>query len=574
MMIYPHSITANAPWSSSKFEEPFNDDRRTGKPRTQYVRRVIVTGRRAERLMYRQKPEDVIRAARPFTGAQYLESLRDGREVYVYGERVKDVTTHPAFRNTARSIARLYDALHDPKTREILVSPTDTGSGGFTHKFFRVAHSREDVVGQRDAIAAWARMTYGWMGRSPDYKAALMNTLGANHSFYGKFSDNAKAWYRRAQDHVLFMNHAIVNPPVDRARPADQVKDVFITIQKETDAGVYVSGAKVVATNSALTHYNFLGQGAGAVPTHDTDLAIMFIAPMNAPGVKLLCRASYEMMASVTGTPFDYPLSSRFDENDAIFVFDNVLIPWEDVLLHRDVEKLRTFFPQSGFLQGYQLQGCTRLAVKLDFLVGIIAKALRAAGSDEFRGNQALLGEIIAWRNLFWGLTDAMAHNPTPWVNDAVLPNAQSGASYRVLAGDAYRRVREIVEKIVASSLIYLPSSTKDFLNPAIDQYLARYVRGSYGIGYKERIKVMKLLWDAIGTEFGGRHGLYETNYAGNHEDIRIQALWHARGSGTLDSMIALADRCLADYDENGWRDPAWLDSADVARGVTGTAAE
>ena len=100
--------------------------------------------------------------------------------------------------------------------------------------------------------------------------------------------------------------------------------------------------------------------------------------------------------------------------------------------------------------------------------------------------------------------------------------------------------------------------------------YLARY-----GIGYKERIKVMKLLWDAIGSEFGGRHGLYETNYAGNHEDIRIQALWHARGSGTLDSMIALADRCLADYDENGWRDPAWLNSDDVAQAMSdGRAAE
>jgi 4-hydroxyphenylacetate 3-monooxygenase len=520
-----------------------------------------------ETLMQRPKCEDAIAAkGRPFTGAEYLESLRDGREVYVYGERVKDVTTHPAFRNTARSIARLYDALHDAQTRDVLISPTDTGSGGFTHKFFRVARSREDVVAQRDAIAAWARMSYGWMGRSPDYKAALMNTLGANHAFYGKFSDNAKRWYARAQEHVLYMNHAIVNPPVDRARPADEVKDVFITIQKETDAGIYVSGAKVVATNSALTHYNFLGQGSSAaIPMHDTDLAVMFIAPMNAPGVKLICRASYEMMANVMGTPFDYPLSSRFDENDAIFVFDNVLIPWEDVLLHRDMEKLRTFFPRSGFLQGYQLQGCTRLAVKLDFLVGIIAKALQAAGSDEFRGNQALLGEIIAWRNLFWGLTDAMAHNPTPWIDGAVLPNAQSGASYRVLAGDAYRRVREIVEKIVASSLIYLPSSARDFRNPAIDPYLAKYVRGSHGIGYKERIKVMKLLWDAIGTEFGGRHGLYETNYAGNHEDIRIQALWHARGSGALDGMIALADRCLADYDENGWTDAAWLNPDDVA---------
>src|ERR1700751_1097564 len=379
--------------------------------------------------MDRIKSEDFIAGKnRPFTGAEYLESLRDGREIYIYGERVDNVTTHPAFRNTARSIARLYDALHDPKTRGVLVAPTDTGSGGFTHKFFKAARSREDVVAQRDAIAAWARMSYGWMGRTPDYKAALMNALGANDQFYGKFAANAKAWYRRAQEHVLFMNHAIVNPPVDRARAADQVKDVFITIQKETDAGIYVSGAKVVATSSALTHYNFLGQNA-AMPINDSDLAVMLIAPMNAPGVKLFCRTSYEMMANTMGSPYDYPLSSRFDENDAIFVFDNVFIPWEDVLLHRDIEKIKVFYPRSGFLNGYQFQGCTRLAVKLDFMVGIIAKALRAAGTDEFRGNQAMLGEIIGWRNLFWAISDAMAHNPQPWVGDTVLPNAQSGSS-------------------------------------------------------------------------------------------------------------------------------------------------
>jgi 4-hydroxyphenylacetate 3-monooxygenase len=515
--------------------------------------------------MSRMKAEDAIAApGRPFTGAEYLASLRDGREVYIYGERVDDVTTHPAFRNAARSVARLYDALHDPKTKDVLTCPTDTGSGGYTQKFFRVARSREEVIGQRDAIAAWARMNYGWMGRSPDYKASLMNALGANHQFYGKFAENAQRWYRLAQDNVLFMNHAIVNPPVDRARAADQVKDVFITIQKEDDAGIYVSGAKVVATSSALTHYNFLGQNA-AMPINDSDMAVMFIAPMNTPGVKLFCRASYEMMASVMGTPFDYPLSSRFDENDAIFVFDNAFIPWENVLLHRDLEKLKVFYPQSGFVAGYQFQGCTRFAVKLDFLVGVIAKALRTTGADEFRGNQAMLGEIIAWRNLFWALTDAMAMNPTPWVDGTVLPNAQSGASYRVFAGDAYGRVKEIVEKIVASALIYLPSSAKDFANPEIDKYLARYVRGSYGIGYKERIKVLKLLWDAIGTEFGGRHELYEMNYAGNHEDIRIQAMWNARTSGTMDQMMALADQCLSEYDEHGWTGDTWLDPDDVA---------
>ena len=257
-------------------------------------------------------------------------------------------------------------------------------------------------------------------------------------AFYEKFADNATNWYARSQNHVLFMNHAIVNPPVDRMKPPDQIKDVFITIQKETDAGIVVSGAKVVATSAAITHYNFMGQNA-AIPINDTDLAVMFITPLNAPGVKIICRTSYEMTAREMGTPFDYPLSSRFDENDAIFVFDNVLIPWENVLLHRDIEKIKVFYPRSGFLAGYQFQGCTRLAVKLDFMVGVIAKALRAAGSDEFRGNQAMLGEVIAWRNLFWAISDAMAMNPMPWVGDAVLPNAQSGSAYRVFAGDAYR---------------------------------------------------------------------------------------------------------------------------------------
>ena len=166
-------------------------------------------------------PEDSIRARepRPFTGAEYIESLHDGREVYIDGERVADVTAHPAFRNSVRSLARLYDALHDPKTREVLTSPTDTGSGGYTHKYFRVARSREELVAQQRAIAEWSRLSYGWMGRTPDYKASLMNTLGANAEYYGQFAANARAWYRRAQENVLFMNHAIVNPPVDRGRP-------------------------------------------------------------------------------------------------------------------------------------------------------------------------------------------------------------------------------------------------------------------------------------------------------------------------------------------------------------------
>jgi 4-hydroxyphenylacetate 3-monooxygenase len=512
------------------------------------------------------RPEDIRSdKARPFTGAEYLESLRLGREIYIEGERVKDVTTHPAFRNSARSIARIYDALHDPSRRETLTIETDTGSGGYTHRFFRPARSVDDMRAQQRAIAEWSRMTYGWMGRTPDYKASLMNTLGANAEYYGKFADNARAWHKRAQEAVLFMNHAIVNPPVDRSLPTDQVKDVYVTIQKETDAGVVVSGAKVVATSAALTHYNFIGQNA-ATATDDLDLAIMFILPLDTPGVKLFCRNSYERIATAVGSPFDYPLSSRFDENDAIFVLDNVLVPWEDVLVHRDVNRIRSFYPQSGFLQGFCFQGCTRYAVKLDFMTGLVAKALHATGADVFRGNQALLGEIVAWRNLFWSLSDAMTLKAQPWVNGTLLPNLDAAMAYRAFGGDVYARIKEIVEKIVASALIYLPSSVRDFENPEIDRYLARFVRGSNGIGHRERIKIMKLLWDAIGTEFGGRHELYERNYAGNHEEIRIQTLTAAQRSGLMQEMTGLVDRCMADYDEAGWTGDTWISPGEPER--------
>jgi aromatic ring hydroxylase len=207
-----------------------------------------------------RSPDSATRAVttRPLTGQEYLDSLRDGREVWIYGERVKDVTTHPSFRNPARMFARLYDALHDPAQQAVLTCATDTGSGEYTHKFFCVSTTAQEMVEDRDAIAAWARLTYGWMGRSPDYKAAFLATLGANAEFYAPYDANARCWYKEAQEKVPFVNHAIINPPVDRSRPPDEVEDVYLHVDQETDAGVVVSGARVVATGSALTHYNFI----------------------------------------------------------------------------------------------------------------------------------------------------------------------------------------------------------------------------------------------------------------------------------------------------------------------------
>ena len=158
-----------------------------------------------------------------------------------------------------------------------------------------------------------------------------------------------------------------------------------------------------------------------------------------------------------------------------------------------------------------------------------------------------------------------MAYNPEPWVGGAVLPNSRASSAYRLFMTEAYPAVRSIVEKVVASGLIYLPSHARDFKNPAIDKYLARYVRGSNGIDYKERIKIMKLLWDAIGSEFGARHELYEMNYSGSHELVRIFPLQQAQFKARCREMEALAERCMADYDEDGWRHPAYRDGKDIS---------
>lgn len=500
---------------------------------------------------------------RPITGEEYLESLRDGREVWFHGEKVDDVTTHPGFRNSARSIARLYDALHEEKTKDILTTPTDTGNNGYTQRFFQYETNSEDLLKTRDAIAQWAKLTYGQMGRSPDYKASFMATLGADPEYYFPYQDNARKWYKEAQEKNWFFNHAIINPPVDRNKPMEAVNDVFVKAEEETDEGIIVSGAKMVATGSALTNYNFVAH-YGSVPVGSEEMALAFVAPMDTPGVKLICRQSYEMNAAVMGSPFDYPLSSRFDENDAVLVFERALIPWENVFIYKDVEKANNFFPESGFLSRFTFHGVTRLAVKLDFISGLLIKAVQTSGTDQFRGVQANVGEVLAWKNMFWSMSDAMALNPDQGKNGTVLPNLKYGLSYRVFMSEGWPKIKEIIENVVAGNLIVQPSSADDFKNPELRPTIDRIYRGSNDIQALDKIKLVKLLWDVVGTEYAGRHELYERNYSGNHENIRFENLVIANDMGESEEYIQFAEECMADYNLDGWTNDTWLNPDDV----------
>jgi 4-hydroxyphenylacetate 3-monooxygenase len=217
------------------------------------------------------------------------------------------------------------------------------------------------------------------------------------------------------------------------------------------------------------------------------------------------------------------------------------------------------FLPRLRFCSRRHVPGVHALRGEVDFISGLLAKALRATGGDEARSNQVLLGEVILWRHLFWSLSNAMANNPQSWNGDAVLPDLTAAHAYRVFGPESWPRIKDIVQKTVTSALIYLPSSIRDFANPAIDEQLQRYVRGSRDMSHIERIKIMKLLWDAVGTEFAGRHELYGRNYSGGWEDIRAQVLTGAQRGGGLHEMEAMVEQCMAEYDTNGWTVPIWV---------------
>jgi 4-hydroxyphenylacetate 3-monooxygenase len=473
---------------------------------------------------------------------------------------VKDVTTHPAFRHAVRSTAHLYDALHHPDTRDLMTT-VDRYTGARVHRFFTPSHSAEDLLKSRDAIEHWARLSYGFMNRTPDYKASFMAGLAVTHDFYEPFGDSARGWYERYARQGLSVSHVIVNPPVDRNKPAHEIPDVYLKVVEERDGGIVVEGAKLMGTASALTHAAFVGQIhlANLQAGKAEDMALAFMAPLDTPGLKVICRPSYEQKAT---SPYDNPLSARFDENDSVLIFDKAFIPWENVLIYRDTEKIFEYFPRSGLLSRGFFQGAIRMAVKLEFMAGLLDRGTQLNGTHQFRGVQVGIGELLAWRHITWAITTAMAMDPEPGPGGTMLPRMDYAAGYRALAPMSWDRTHRFFEEHLAAALLMTPASNKDVQNPELAPLLDRYYRGSAGSA-QERIKLFKLAWDALGTEFGGRHELYELNYAGGPDQVRLDTLAWSRGKGLLDEYGAFVQQCMDDYDLDGWQRGRWAGPAD-----------
>ena len=494
----------------------------------------------------------------PPTGEEFLAGLRDGRVIYFDGELVKDVTTHPAFATSARSYARMYDTLHDPDKHDLLTYVTERGAR--SHKFYKLPRTHQDLFEARDAIAEWARLSWGTLSRGPDYKAALVGTLAGDVDFYGEYGPNVQRWYEKIADEVMFVNLSLVNPAGDRSKPPAEQRDVYMHVVKERDDGIVVRGARMVSTGAAFSHVTYMSQyvqPAGLVEGEE-DFAIGFFVPFTAPGLTFMGRYSYEHLAKKIGSPFDYPLSSRFDESDLSIVLDDVFIPWEDVTVYRNPAVVNGLFPR-GFAQRFAFHAAARTAVKLDFICGLLLQATEMQQKTGKREVQSVIGELLGMRHNIWALSTAMAADAEPGPGGYLLPKTEYALQWRNIYGDTFTKARTIFQNLLSGNLIQIPSSARDFKNPATRPLLDRYWKGATATA-EERVKLLRVIWDLFLTEFAGRTEAHERNFAGGYEANRVETYQAAEHSGLNASMKAMVDECMSHYDLDGWTHPTWAD--------------
>jgi 4-hydroxyphenylacetate 3-monooxygenase len=476
------------------------------------------------------------------TGAEYLRSLQDGRQVYVDGERVADVVRHPAFREAARSVARLYDIAAAPENRERMTF-TSPGTGAPVLRAYQIPRTHADLRARRLFSETWAEATFGLMGRTPDHVAGFFCGYAAVPSVFAaggkQFADNVVAFYEHLRDNHLYASYAIVPPQIDRSKPAHKQSDptLHAGVVKERDDGIVIAGAQQVATGGVLSDYIQLSC-IHPMPPGDENYANCVAIPVSAPGVKLFPRRPFALRAD---NSFDYPLSSRFDESDSYVVFDNVFVPWERVFIYRNLEITRDqWWKTPSHVYGNH-QAQVRYVTKLRFMMGLAQRMVEMIGTAAQPPVQIMMGELAALVSIYEGLLLAHETN-SPIENGVLWPSRITLYAAMALQSEFNGRMLEIIRELVSSSVISLPSSVADFDNPEIAPVIERYMR-SGSMDAKSRTALVRLLWDFLGTEFGSRHQQYEKFYGGASFVVKQNVYRNydfKRATAMVDAALAL----------------------------------
>jgi 4-hydroxyphenylacetate 3-monooxygenase len=475
-------------------------------------------------------------------GARHLNSLRDGREVYLLGRRVDDVTAHPAFRNSVASAAGLYDFQSCPENagKMTFASPN---SGERVNRCWQLPASYADLVQRREALSAWAETHFGFMGRSPDHVASCISGMYMGIEQFeacdGKRADALRDYYAFARDNDLFLTYVIINPQADRSKGlAEQGEHPAARICERDSGGIVVQGAKMLGTSAIMANEVFVTTIQPLKPGEEP-YALSFAIPVNTKGLKILSRKSYELAA---GSTFDNPLSSRFDENDAVLYFDEVRVPWERVFIAGDAAMCQKQFHSTPahVYQNYQCQ--IRLMAKLRFFAGLGGKIAAALGTDNLPQVQETLGQLAANAAMVEGLVAAMEIKGERW-GAYFIPNRHLVYTALALTQQLYPKIMTTLRELAGGSMIMLPSGAEDLADPCVADYVLR-AQGSPVLAPLERVKFFKLVWDAVGSEFASRHTQYEMFYAGAGFVTKA----HSFRTYDWDRSTALVDRLLDGY--------------------------
>ena len=457
------------------------------------------------------------------TGAQFLDDLaRSGRMVFIEGEKISNPADHPAFRGGARSIARLFDFAAARENREAMTYPSPD-SGKPVWRCYQIPQSHADLNAKRIAAEKWAEQTFGLMGRTPDHVSNFFCGFAAKPSVFAaagkQFSDNVVKFYRYLRENHQYVAYAIVPPQIDRGKPAHQQKDptLYAGVVKETDSGIVIAGGQQLASGGIYADWLHVSCIHPLQPG-DENYAISIAVPLNASGVKLYPRRAYPLQAS---NAKDYPLTSRFDETDSFVVFDNVHVPWEHVFVYRNIELCRDqWWKTPAHIHG-NLQAQARYTVKLRFLAGIAKRINEAIGTDASPPHRIALGELAAYASIVEGMVRAQ-EVMADFDDEGVLwPSKTALYSVMSLQSEINPRVFEIVREMTGSAMITVPSSSADFDNPEAASDIARYYQ-SASLTARERIDLMRLAWDFIGSEFANRHHQYEKFYGGASSVVKM----------------------------------------------------
>jgi len=477
------------------------------------------------------------------TGKEHLDSLRDGRVVYVGDEKIDDVTRHPAFREAAKTVASIYDMKADPANRDAMTFEED---GGRYSIYYLRARTRDDLQRRMVGHRMIADMTHGLFGRSPDHVASFvtgmamkLDELKAPHGH----AENLLAYYKHIRATDSYVVYAVV-PPQAARNPEFYTRQNLPTptlrVVREDADGVVISGMKILATGAVFANEIWIGNVIPLAPDQKSE-AITCAIPCNAAGLSLWSRKPLSLEGK---TEFDSPLGFRFDETDSMVLCQEVKVPWDKVFVHGDATLSRDIYLKTPSHCFGNHQSTVRYWSKMRLLVGLCSKIAEATGADQVPAVREKLGQMSAVEGAIAGMVNGQINAFESWPEGHACFNRHMVYSALDWCTQNYAKFVDELRELCGGGVFQMPADISVMNDPALANQFTGFFQTPQADAIS-RMKLFKLAWDLVGSEFAGRHQQYEKFYAGASFIVRN----HTFRETDWNALNGIVDRLMASYD-------------------------